>query len=215
MSEEIGSFDLLNRHSRQFEEASLHRPIGQKHVRDFQTLWRPAFKKRLATITNREQLAEAQMQDAHWKWPEKTAGIAERLDLDSFAVMADGVTQGLMIVSLTARGRAPGQENAHLVYVELVAIAPWNRKGFTDQPKYKGAGRLLLAAAVSLSAEQEFAGRIGLHALPQSETWYREVCGMTDLGPDDAHHGLRYFEMTEAQVRAFVEGTSNAERSAP
>jgi hypothetical protein len=213
MSEQLGRFILLNRHSGQFEDATLHRPIGRKHVRDFQTLWRPAFKKRLATIRSREEFAEAQMQDSHWEWPQKAAAMGARLDYDTFAVEAGGVTQGLMIVSLTERGRAPGQENDHLIYVELIAAAPWNRKGFTDRPKYKGVGRLLLAAAVSLSVDQEFGGRVGLHALPQSATWYRQVCGMTDLGPDEAHQRLHYFEMTETQARAFVGRTT--ERSTP
>jgi hypothetical protein len=213
MSELLGTFPLLNRHTGEFEDALLRRPIGKKHVRDFQTLWCPAFKQRLATITTREGRAEAQIQDLHWKWPEKAAATEVRADLDSFAVEVGGVAQGLMIVSLNARGRVAGQQNAHLVYVELLAAAPWNRRGFTDRPKYKGVGRLLLAAAVSLSVDQEFGGRIGLHALPQSESWYGQVCGMTDLGLDATHQGLRYFEMTEAQAEAFV--GRNTERSTP
>ena len=213
MSESLGTFLLLNRHTDQFEDATLHRPIGRKHSRDFETLWRPAFKQRLATITTREGVAKAQMQDFHWKWPEKAAATEVRADYDSFAVEAGGVTQGLMLVSLTARARVAGQANAHLLYVELVATAPWNREGFTDRPKYKGIGRLLLAAAISLSVDQEFGGRVGLHALPQSESWYGQVCGMSDLGPDAAHQGLRYFEMTEGQAEAFV--GRNTERSTP
>jgi hypothetical protein len=204
MSEPLGTFLLLNRHTGQFEDASLHRPIGKKHVRDFQTLWRPAFKQRLATIATQEGVAAAQLQDFHWKWPEKAAATEVRADFESFAVEAWGVTQGLMLVSLNARARAAGQQNAHLVYVELVATAPWNREGLTERPKYKGIGRLLLAAAVSLSVNQEFGGRVGLHALPQSESWYGQICGMTDLGLDATHQGLRYFEMTEAQAKAFV-----------
>ncbi|MNR44822.1 hypothetical protein D3C85_1636060 [compost metagenome] len=61
---------------------------------------------------------------------------------------------------------------------------------------------MLLATAISLSFGEEFAGRIGLHALPQAESWYRDVCGMTDLGVDGT--GMTYFEMTEPQARAFI-----------
>jgi hypothetical protein len=70
------------------------------------------------------------------------------------------------------------------------------------EPLYKGVGHLLLAAAINLSFNEEFSGRVGLHALPQAESWYRDVCKMTDLGPDGTK--MRYFEMTEAQARAFL-----------
>jgi hypothetical protein len=73
----------------------------------------------------------------------------------------------------------------------------------TEVPRFKGIGRILLGAAISLSFHEEFAGRIGLHALPQAEDWYRHVCGMTDLGVDGKK--MRYFEMTEAQAKAFLE----------
>jgi hypothetical protein len=41
--------------------------------------------------------------------------------------------------------------------------------------------------------EEGFRGRIGLHALPQAETFYARNCGMTDLGNDMRKEGLRIF----------------------
>jgi hypothetical protein len=48
---------------------------------------------------------------------------------------------------------------------------------------------------------------MGLHSLLDAEGFYRGICNMTDLGidPDPVHEGLRYFEMTATQARAFVE----------
>ena len=46
--------------------------------------------------------------------------------------------------------------------------------------------------------------RVGLHSLPQADGFYTNTCGMTDLGTDPEHEGLRYFEMTPEQARAFV-----------
>ena len=57
---------------------------------------------------------------------------------------------------------------------------------------------------MALSEELEFQGRIGLHSLPQANGFYANACGMTDLGADADHQGLRYFEMTPEQARAFV-----------
>ena len=55
-----------------------------------------------------------------------------------------------------------------------------------------------------LSENLEFHGRIGLHSLPQANGFYANTCGMTDLGTDPDYGGLRYFEMTPEQARAFV-----------
>ena len=131
MSTLIGNFDVLNRVTGKYEVASLFRPIGPQHARDFETHWRPVFKQRLARMAPGETYESAQLQDSHWEWPRKSEVVRERLDLDSFAVVVGGVTQGLTIANLTGRSRLAGQTGQHLAYVELIATAPWNRKGFT------------------------------------------------------------------------------------
>lgn len=71
----------------------------------------------------------------------------------------------------------------------------------------RGVGSILIAAAIQLSMEEGNHGRIGLHSLPQADTFYGRVCAMTDLGPDASYPGyhLRYFEMTEGQARSFLQ----------
>jgi hypothetical protein len=70
-------------------------------------------------------------------------------------------------------------------------------------------GRVLLATAIQLSLDEEFKGRIGLHSLPQSEPYYRDIVNMRDLGPDENYQGqLRYFEFDEAGAQAFIQGGS-------
>jgi hypothetical protein len=201
----LGTYPLLNRQTGSWDDAQLFSPISQDNVDDFDKLWRPEFASRLALArSRRETLAEANLQDAHWDWPGKAKDRNSRLDWTSFGVECDSRTQGLMFVGLASFAREPSQKGDHLAYIDLLATAPWNRPQFTDRPIYKGIGPLLLGTAISLSVDEGFRGRIGLHALPQSEAWYRNVCGMTDLGPDPAYSNLHYFEMTEAQARAFV-----------
>jgi hypothetical protein len=87
----------------------------------------------------------------------------------------------------------------HLVYIEYLEAAPWNRG--TDQ-ELKGIGTVLMAAAIQLSINEGNHGRIGLHSLPQADTFYKDRCGMIDIGPDffyNTEYPLRYFEMTEKQ----------------
>ena len=71
-------------------------------------------------------------------------------------------------------------------------------------PKLRGVGSALLTAAVALSVEEGFKGRLALHSLPQADAFYRKI-GMTDLGSDAQYQNLRYFEMTADQARVFLE----------
>ena len=74
-----------------------------------------------------------------------------------------------------------------------------------DPPIYRGVGSLLIAAAIQLSLDEGFKGRIGLHSLPQADAFYANTCGMSNLGPDPSYQNLSYFEMTAEQAQAFIE----------
>jgi hypothetical protein len=41
--------------------------------------------------------------------------------------------------------------------------------------------------------------------LIDAESYYLEVCGMTELGQDPSRENLEYFEMTAAQAATFLE----------
>jgi hypothetical protein len=207
-SHPLATYQLLDRQQGKPFELSLWQPVADRHSQDFEKHWRPIFDAHLAQIEAAGgdvagAAALRNIQDAHWEWARKAHLIEGRLDWQSFAVEADGMTQGLMFVKTQGFAREPSQQGKPLALIELIATAPWNRPTLVPVPRFKGIGRLLLAAAISLSVHEEFEGRIGLHALPQAEDWYREVCGMTDLGVDQTR--MRYFEMTEAQARAFLE----------
>lgn len=203
----LATYQLLDRQQQKSFELSLWQPIADRHAQDFEQHWRPIFDAHLAELEAQGGDANAavalrNIQDAHWEWARKADAIKGRLDWQSFAVEADGMTQGLMFVKTQGFAREPSQQGKPLALIELLATAPWNRQTLVPVVRYKGIGRLLLAAAISLSVHEEFEGRIGLHALPQAETWYRDVCGMTDLGVDQTQ--MRYFEMTKAQAEAFL-----------
>jgi hypothetical protein len=203
----VAEVDLLNRHTKAFDAAALFDQISEANLADFEHKWRPQIEARLAVLSSDAEIQAANIQDWHWNWREKAQRREGSLASDSFAIEADGMTQGLMFTKSTAFGRLDEQKGADLIYVEYLATAPWNRVGFTDTPLYKGVGRILVATAISLSHELGFNGRIALHSVPQSEAWYRDACGMTDLGPDleaDDRGILCYFEMTAAQAASFT-----------
>jgi hypothetical protein len=213
MKELIGVVPLFNRQTGAFEEARLYQPVDPSHLDDFDALWMPEFVRRFeAHVARGGRGTPEQLQDCRWEWRDLIEKYARRLDYESFALECAGSTQGLLLVATAAFGRAAGNTGLEIVYVDRLATAPWNRLGGARPPVYKGVGRILLIAALSLSDELGFHRRLGLHSLPQAESWYREVCGMEDLGPDPAYANLRYFEMTETQATAFVaedeEGTA-------
>ncbi len=202
MKEHLADRLLLNRWMGTFETASIYRGLGENNFRDFAAHWKPVLDKRAAEFPSWDEAAQANVQDAHWDWIGKAK--AEAI-YDAFAIECDGMTQGLMLVDLTTHfAQIPSQKGLDICYVELIAAAPWNRPKFSDRPKYKGTGRALLATAISLSFDElEFKGRIGLHSLPESESWY-EFLGFSNCGHDDNKRML-YFEMTEDQAKSFLQ----------
>jgi hypothetical protein len=126
------------------------------------------------------------------------------LAFHGFCVVAQGETQGLAQLDLTRACREPSQRGKPLVYVDYLEVAPWNRPDLGAPQRLRGVGSALITAAIALSHDEGFKGRLGLHSLPQADSFYRRI-GMIDLGPDSAYQNLRYFEMTVEQARAFFE----------
>lgn len=202
MKELLGEFDLYNRESKVYEKAGVYKELDQKNFDDFEQLWKPMLDKRRSEVRSLTEAGDANIQDGHWDWVGKSKVAARTLGQETFAVEC-GETQGLMLVDLNSFGRLDEQKGREVVYVELLSTAPWNRYKTVPEPRYKGVGRILIATAISLSIESGFHGRLGLHSLPQSESWYRDVVGFTDLGFDTPKR-MRYFEITAAQAKAIL-----------
>lgn len=205
MKELLGPVELMNRVTGSFDTAEVYQELDQKNFDDFERLWKPMLTKRRADFPTWAAAAKANAQDSHWDWTGKATEAARLMGRETFAVEC-GETQGLMLVDLTQFAKLDAQKARELVYIDLVATAPWNRPKFVATPRYKGVGRILIATAISLSLDSGFDGRLGLHSLPQSATWYRDEAGFTDLGFDAAKR-MHYFEVTEAQATAFLADT--------
>jgi hypothetical protein len=164
--------------------------------------WAPV---RLAALQRLHEAKRPWPEHWHWDWSKK----ADMLDLLAYRCMGierDGRMQGLMMLSTIAvKGRLRVQEGKAALYIEFLESAPWNLRDLVEAPQFIGVGIRLLEAAIALSADEGFGGRIALHSLPQSDDFYRKY--MTDLGPDSSQsQGLRYFEMSAEQMHNFLEG---------
>lgn len=191
---------------------------------DAEALWAPARVRLLQRLKREEVPVALWPQSLHWNWAKKAAS----LEPDRLTALGDARLFGIAIESewqgvLWAETHGPKQQEhtarlgaskRPLVHVCFVEIAPWNwdipleppDTGKVQKRKYKGLGVQLMECAVRWSMQLEFRGRVGLHALPQAEAFYRNDCGMTDIGPDPEYRGLRYLEMTEDQAQSFLEG---------
>ncbi len=205
MTAGVSEVHLFNVARSEQETAELWDAITEEQLADWEAEWRPALfdsirRLKIAGIERRQW-----PQSRHWDWSRKVEAQGGMLANPGFSIVCDGLTQGMMIVDTAKhRCRIDGQKGKHLVYVEFVENAPWNRAELFTPPRYRGVGSILIRAAVALSEELEFHGRIGLHSLPQANRFYADTCGMTDLGTDRDRQGLRYFEMTPEQAQAFV-----------
>jgi hypothetical protein len=112
-------------------------------------------------------------------------------DFEFLTLRAQGNVQSLMV--LETKAHLSRRTGASLVYVEYLAVAPWNRQSIQSPRRFSGCGSALLEFAVLRSDELGYDGRVGLHSLPGSRTFYARL-GFIDLGADQAEGDLHYFE---------------------
>lgn len=179
-------------------EASLYDEVTDEHLRLWEDGWVPEMRTHRATRSPTDT-----PEDSHWNWRNKANGWRSFLGYQSYALVCQGELQGLMLTNDIASARLSEQFGKPIVYVEFLATAPWNRPELRTPPKYRGCGRIFIAAAIQTSTDVGYKGRIGLHSLPAAERFYEEKCGLTRLGSDSSHQNLTYYEMTETQADAF------------
>lgn len=141
------------------------------------------------------------VQDQHWDWRKKSA-IAPKSSRRVFSILNGSEVEAALMLLFGKNSRVPGVPRS-IIYVDYVAVAPWNRKQIQDPQRFKHLGTVLLGVAVQTSIREGHDGRCGLHSLPQSEGFYRKL-GMTDLGIDSNYMSLRYFEFSSQAARNFV-----------
>jgi hypothetical protein len=186
--------------------AELCDAIEPVDIIDWATHWLPARDQCLNILQAANAPPEAYPQSAHWNWMDKTRSMQGLLALQGLSIRCEGRTQGLMRIDLASEQcQLESQRSQPMVYVDYIEIAPWNWIGpYFNPPRFRWAGQILLRAAVEISLDQAFKGRIGLHSLPQASSFYRR-CGLTDCGPDPNYpRNLPYFEATPEQAMAFL-----------
>lgn len=194
---------LFDTHAGEAVPAVLIDGITEAHLDDVEATWQPARVQGLHRLYQAGVPPRDWPESRHWDWRRKQAEVRGILAYRGFCIVCEGRVQGLMQVMTTQVCRLPGQRGKPLVYIDYLESAPWNQHGFSARPRFKGVGTVMLRAAVQLSLDEGFRGRIGLHSLPQSEAYYGRT-GLRSLGPDLSKQGLMYFEMAPQQASDFL-----------
>jgi hypothetical protein len=194
---------IVRRQDRALVDAVLHTELVPTVLVEAEKEWGPirleAAKKLCRAGRNREI-----PQHFHWDWGAKSHKL-QFLAYRCLGIECAGNWQGLLMVKLTGQvARLDPDKGKDLVYIDYLESAPWNLHTMVDRPLYGGLGSLLMRTAVQLSYNEGFQGRIGLHALPQAEDFYRDDCGMHGCGPDAFYQDLRYYEMTREGAASFT-----------
>lgn len=194
---------LLNNATGDFVEAILHERIDSAYALRVDDIWL-TYLATAEAQANAEGRPFVQLEHAHWSWLAKVAGSARLLSCPTLAIECEDEPQGLMLLKTDGHfANLPNEAGRPLVYVTYLASAPWNLRGVVDRPRFSGIGTLLMRAAIQVSIEAEFKGRVGLHALPQAESFY-ECHGFTCLGKDPDKENLKYYELSPEAAAAFI-----------
>lgn len=204
MTVQISNIVLLDGQSGAAVDAELLDSIEEGQLVHWEAEWMPFLYSRIREMHLQGVPKQQWPQSSHWNWRAKQMAAQGLLAKTGFSVMCGGMTEGLMLVDTTRQSLHSLSAGKPLVYVEYLEAAPWNRPNLQKPIRYRGVGSALISAAIELSLQEGFRGRIALHSLPQADGFYRATCGMTDFGPDPTYHNLRYFEMTKDQGEAFL-----------
>jgi len=212
----LGTFDIFNQESKEIRTIDIVEDPEDRNLEFVKQEWTPrlvdcrgraviAFKSLPTTQQTEQEWQEKQAKfgapDAHWDWNRKSSsmlGSAHRI----FALLDSNSVEGLMRIDLSKQSRFQHSSYTPIVYIDYLAVAPWNRKVIQSPPRFRGFGTVLLGVAVSISIEEGMGGKCGLHALRQAEGFYLQA-GMNDLGID-SDCGLRYFEFNLDAAKAFL-----------
>lgn len=191
-------------------EATLHTDLAPIDLALLERTWSP---ERVALFNDLEKASVPRRdrpQSLHWNWAKKFPEL-KLLEARGFGVLCDGDWQGAMLTKTASNvARLEAARRKPLVYIDYLELAPWNWKvpPLKRVGRYGGLGTLLFRQAVVQSFDEGFTGRVGLHALPQAETFYTGL-GLKRVAHDDSKR-LPYYELDSDAAHRLMEHNGDA-----
>ena len=169
--------------------------------------WAPERSRILQVLIRDSVPNDHRPQSLHWNWRAKAHHL-KLLHASGFGVVCEQRWQGVMLTkSATYFAHLGDDRGKPIVYIDYLEIAPWNWTipEIAQAGKFGMIGQQLFWSAVKQSQDEGFHGRVGLHALPQAEWFYSDVCKMTPLGRESEKEGLMYFELSREQAKTLLQ----------
>ena len=180
------------------------------HFVETQRDWRPMVVDATKSMIKRGVDPKQQPRHWHWNWENKVPQL-QQFGLSFYGIEYAGQLQGLMKIDLAKHAaRITTQAGEGLAYIDYLEVAPWNLREITSElgqkQRFGVVGVNLYAAAVLLSQQAGFEGRVGLHSLPhpKTEQFYQKTCRMMPLERDPKKEDLLYFETTPELAELFL-----------
>ena len=193
-----------------FVGAELTDEVTMDHFIETQRDWRPMVVAATKSMVLRGVDPKLQPRHWHWNWETKQIQL-KQFGVTFYGIEYAGQLQGLMKVDLAKHAaRIPTQIGEGLAYIDYLEVAPWNIREIASElgqeQRFGVVGVNLYAAAVLLSKEAGFEGRVSLHSLPhpKTEQFYQKTCRMLPLQRDKAKEGLLYLETTPELAELFL-----------
>lgn len=211
----LSSFDVSSPEHKTSLKIDVVEGLDQEHIDYMAQQWRPIMdRQRDAALREYALLPEPRdpdswqkmlekygIPDHHWDWERKCA-MPVGANRSVYGLLNGDHLEAAMLLAFdqTARLAPVGQP---LIYVDYLAIAPWNRSPIQKPERFRRLGSLLLGAAVEISRVRNWDGRCGLHSIPSAESFY-QAKGMQDLGADPSYEDMHYFEFDATSARTFT-----------
>ena len=197
--------EIWRRNDDAMAEATLHTDLAPIDLDLLERTWSP---ERIA-LFNALEIASVPRRDRPqslpWDWRKKVPEL-KLLEARGFGVLCDEGWQGAMMTKTASNvSRLEATRRKPLVYIDYLELAPWNWKvpPLSQKGQYGGLGTLLFRQAVVQSFDEGFAGRVGLHSLPQAETFYAGL-GLKCVAHDNSKR-MSYFEMDTGTANQMME----------
>lgn len=149
-----------------------------------------------------EVVSSISMEDDHWQWFDKARAFNSD-EYEWFHLYAEGKPQAACVIYHPKPGVL---SSGDIFYVEFVAVAPWNRSCLIRERRFRGAGTVLLRAALRYAVnELKLRPGFSLHSLPGANGYYLAL-KMVNV-PGHEKDTMLYFELPEALARELMAAT--------
>jgi hypothetical protein len=209
---------LYDRHRADLADGLLHMRLTEEQIYAAQAEWEPVRKLAIERLHKQGIPFEELPKHWGWDWTRKISRLGDPI-FGFYGIEYEGKMQGMLEVAKEGYlSKLPTQKDKPLVYVKYIETAPWNNRILEPNPKLSGVGARLMAAAMDLSIEEGYTGRLGLHSLPgakkgEPEWFYQTVCRMEPIESERNKEGLLYFELTPEKAEEFMSGERNEKKN--